>query len=173
MKRLFAIFLSAAVVIAMAFCLVACGETEPPTPPAPTATEGLEYTELIDGTYSVSAGMATEVDHIVIPATYQDNPVTMIAKEGFKECTSVVKVTLPDGLTDIGSKAFYDCTNLQEIIIPSSVKNIGDTAFAGCESLVRLTISGGNLKQIGHTVFSRCESLTAVRALRVSAFPMA
>lgn len=39
------------------------------------------------------------------------------------------KITIPEGVTDIGYGAFYHCDNLSEINVPSSVKNIEAYAF--------------------------------------------
>lgn len=50
-------------------------ETEAPL----EGTEGLRYTLLEDGTYSVSYGIASRQAVIVIPATYNNKPVSEIA----------------------------------------------------------------------------------------------
>lgn len=46
--------------------------------------------------------------------------------------TSLVSVTLPDGIETIDSYVFVDCEFLQNIIIPSSVKTLGMKCFGNC-----------------------------------------
>ena len=55
--------------------------------------------------------------------------VTSIAASVFYNCTSLMSITIPDSMTSIGGKAFEDCTNLTTITIPDSVTSIGSSAF--------------------------------------------
>ena len=80
-------------------------------------------------TYSVSVGLATERSVIVIPATYNNKPVTKIANKAFMGCTNLKKVTIPDSVTSIGSSALSGCPSLTSITIPDSVTTIGDCAI--------------------------------------------
>ena len=84
-----------------------------------------------------------------------------IADNAFRECVSLVKITLPEQLTIIGTLAFYDCTNLKKIAIPNAVTSIGDSAFRGCRSLTSVTIPD-SVTSIGDYAFSYCSSLTNV-----------
>ena len=52
--------------------------------------------------------------------------------ELFSGCTSLTKVTLPDGIKEIGKGCFAQTVNLKELNIPSSVETIREGAFAGC-----------------------------------------
>ena len=108
-----------------------------------------------------------EVEELEIPETIEGLPVTKIAsvpepeesifnidKEGsFYSCHSLKKVTLPEGLTDIGDYAFYGCRNLREIDIPETVARIGRRAFAMCGSLNKLTVPAA-IDMIGDNAFS-------------------
>ena len=49
----------------------------------------------------------------------------------FCRLTSILNVTLGEGVTTISSSAFYNCTSLTNITIPSSVTSIGSSAFLG------------------------------------------
>ena len=44
--------------------------------------------------------------------------------------TNLNKITIPEGVTDIGYGAFYHCENLSNVVIPSTVVNIEPAAFA-------------------------------------------
>ncbi len=121
-------------ILLMAFvlclALVACSPSNPPEP-----TEGLEYTELDNGTYEVTGiGSATALD-IVIPATYNEKAVTSIGYSAFRGCHNIKSITISKGITSIGASAFSDCISVTKIILPDSLKSIGTDAFLGCSSL--------------------------------------
>ncbi|MCL2244965.1 MAG: leucine-rich repeat domain-containing protein, partial [Treponema sp.] len=101
-------------------------------------TEGLAYS-LIGNAYSVSRGTATAAD-VVIPAFYNELPVTAIASNGFSSYSNMTSIVIPDRVTSIGSYAFSGCSNLTSVTIPVSVTSIGTSAFSGCSSLVNITI---------------------------------
>ena len=58
-----------------------------------------------------------------------------IADGAFIGDTTLISVTIPNGIIYIGESSFRNCTHLQKISIPNSVTNIGDYAFDGCASL--------------------------------------
>lgn len=78
----------------------------------------------------------------------------------FKNCASLRRVVLPDGLKQIPDGAFSGCTNLEEVIIPDSVEKIGDS-FEDCVSLKMITIPK-NVKDIAVWAFKNCTSLLEV-----------
>ena len=104
-----------------------------------------------DGTLKVTgyAGYDTEY---VIPAEINGKKITEIGMTAFYECTSLTKVTIPDGVTSIGVEAFNRCTSLTDIVLPDSLTNIGDGAFANCTSLKSVTIPAG-VTYIGSRAF--------------------
>ena len=55
----------------------------------------------------------------------------------------IKKVTLPDGVTNIGKNAFFCCENLTTIALPASVNEIESFAFEGCTALAAATYKGG------------------------------
>lgn len=73
----------------------------------------------------------------------------------------ILRVVLPDGLTNIGNLAFYECENLTAIVIPNSVEIIGEYAFAGCKELVILQL-GSSVQKIQEGAFLECLSLADV-----------
>ncbi|MBR2650645.1 MAG: leucine-rich repeat protein, partial [Clostridia bacterium] len=64
------------------------------------------------------------------------HPETKIIHEyAFQKCASLSKITIPDGVCQIGQYAFSYCTSLTDISIPQSIKYIGDRAFDRTEAL--------------------------------------
>ena len=74
---------------------------------------------------------------------------------------TIVKVSLPEGLTSIGGYAFAFCSAMTELTIPDSVTSIGGYAFAHCSALTSVTIPDG-VASIGEDAFYLCSSLKSV-----------
>ncbi len=101
----------------------------------------------------------------------------------FRNCTSLVKVTLPGRVTVIGDDAFSGCaslttvnwsagtsaqtigaraftaTKLSSFVCPSSLETISTNAFNGIQYLKSVTLNEG-LVTIGDGAFSGCTGLT-------------
>ena len=92
--------------------------------------------------------------------SFSGKGLTYIGDYAFFYCTSLVQITLPEGLTSVGA-AFYGCTSLVQVTLPEGLTSIGDSAFAFCTSLVQITIPRG-LTSIGDTAFFRCTSLVQI-----------
>ena len=60
------------------------------------------------------------------------NGVTNIRDYAFNSCNSLASITIPDGVTSIGNNAFGSCYSLASITIPNGVTSIGGSAFYGC-----------------------------------------
>ena len=73
----------------------------------------------------------------------------------FANCTSLKRVSLPEGILWIGSYNFSGCTALEEINIPSTVTVIGAGAFRDCTSLTSIEIPEG-VDSISHGAFDGC-----------------
>ena len=55
-----------------------------------------------------------------------------ICVDAFRNCTALVRVTLPDSLKMIEDRAFQNCRRLTQLIIPEAVEHIGYRAFDEC-----------------------------------------
>ena len=79
----------------------------------------------------------------------------------FYQCTSLVSLKLPKGITEIGVRAFQKCSNLADVAIPASVTSIGMLAFSGCSGLTGITIPS-SVTSIGSSAFYGCSGLTSL-----------
>lgn len=85
----------------------------------------------------------------------------IICDEAFRNCLSLMSITIPLSVTTIGKEAFFCCEGLTEITIPPSVTSIGDSAFACCSNMASITIPP-SVTTIGMATFSHCSSLTSI-----------
>lgn len=116
-------------------------------------SEKLTFTLSSDGTYYLVGAKDTSVTgEVVIPATYEGLPVRQVNSYGFKECTGITKVTLPEGIERLSTGAFLD-SGLTEIVMPSSLKYIASCVFRGCTNLKNIDIST-SVTHIGDSAFS-------------------
>ena len=89
--------------------------------------------------------------------------------------SSLQKIYLGGGITNINNKPFYEAWNLtsinvaqafftshiKNVIIPSSVKKIGNESFFACSNLEEVNIPEG-LEQIGWSAFCRCHKIKTI-----------
>ena len=89
--------------------------------------------------------------------------------------TSIVSVTISEGIENLGKYALSFCGKLTNVVIPNSVKEILDGAFRGCDGLETVTI-GESVASIGPSAFSGCRELlsvtipSAVKVIETKAF---
>lgn len=75
--------------------------------------------------------------------------------------SSLISVTIPEGVTTICRGAFYGSRNLVNAHIPNSVREIGDVAFCNCPRLKEINLPEG-LTRIGEQSFCMCDSITEI-----------
>ena len=122
--------------------------------------EDFSYRFLDDGTCSLT-GYTGTTRNLVIPSKIDGYPVTSIGRFAFEGCSSLISVTIPEGVTYIDDWAFSYCNSLTSVDIPESVTRIGTGAFEDCSSLTSVTIPEGVIS-IGASLFAGCSSLTSV-----------
>ena len=103
------------------------------------------------------------IGDIVLPGTitHDGTDYTLIEVGGFRFCTNLTGVTIPNSVSTIGNSAFYGCSSLASVTIPNSVSTIGDGAFSDCSSLTSVTIPS-SVSTIGKKTFRYCSKLNSV-----------
>ena len=75
-----------------------------------------------------------------------DNTVTLLSTgdNTFYQCSSLILIKFPHGLTTIGASVFNSCTALRHVFIPNSVTAMGASGvFSSCYSLLSIQITNG------------------------------
>ena len=97
----------------------------------------------------------TSVKKVVI-----NEGVTDIGSYAFNACDVMTEITFPDTLTQICSYAFYSCDGLKDVTFPESLVTIGKRAFGDCDVLTQIRIPAG--VTLGEGAFATCKSLKNV-----------
>lgn len=83
--------------------------------------------------------------------------------QGYRFCSWIETVQIPEGAGKIADSMFYQCENLRTIELPDSLEKIGSYAFAGCKKLEKVCLlEMENLKEIGVSAFEGCENLEEI-----------
>ena len=119
-----------------------------------------------DGTVTGTDSLKSFTGTLSIPRYLNEIKVTAIDKEAFAakeegKAYSFTKLILPDTITSIGEKAFMNCTELVEVSLPRGVSELSDYIFAGCKNL-KLFVSPDGITSIGKNAFDGCSNLVAV-----------
>lgn len=105
----------------------------------------------------------TGITSCVIPGT-----VKTCAASIFAQCRSLKKVTLEEGVEELGYQMFNGCGQLSEVSLPTTLTNLGGegtfgsgAAFMECPNLTNIKIPAG-IREIPESTFSGCINLTSV-----------
>lgn len=126
-----------------------------------TPDEYFRFSLLNDDTYEISARYQDMPPRTVIPATHEGKPVTAIAKDAFKDRTSIDEIKIPSSVTSIGESAFRGCSFLETVNASDNITTIGSSAFYGCTLLDHFTIPKG-LTRIESSLFYLCKNLSDI-----------
>ena len=164
--------------VAIPLMVVAASAEEAPTP-----SEGLafSYKKSLSGYVVTGLGTCADTD-LVIPSTYEGEPVVMIGMNAFKNQTQLTSVYIPDSITFAGHACFLGCTNLTSVRLSPNMPTINTYMFSQ-SGLTSVEIPEGvtyvagsafrasklesvsfptTLTSIGPNAFRACRSLTAV-----------
>lgn len=91
--------------------------------------------------------------NITIPAYNEALPVTKIGAKAFLSCKSVVHLTLPETIEEIGDWAFAHMKNLKTLTLPAHPITYGKNVFLDCINLSEIHILQDNSKNSGLPYF--------------------
>lgn len=97
---------------------------------------------------------------VILPAYFNNKPITKIMPCAFKNAVNVTAVRLPYTIAEIGNSAFYNCTGLQRIELPDGLKEIPFEAFRNCTALTEINLP--RVTKISTSAFYNCSSLTSL-----------
>ena len=143
------------------FICTICGQKKESPIRKLTPSEGLVLRLYSDSeSYQVtSIGTCIDSD-IIIPSTYNDLPVRVIAFAAFQNA-EITSVTIPDSVTKIYNKAFSGCVNLATVKMGEGVSEIGMYAFQACTSLITITLPK-SLTKVDTPIFGNSHRLVEV-----------
>lgn len=118
----------------------------------PTEINGEKVVAISDNAFNNYKNL----EEVIVPGT-----VEIIGELSFALNHNLKKVTLNEGVKEIGMKCFSQDTALVEVSLPSTLKTITSYAFVYCPSLEKITIPDG-VENIELGAFARCEKLNEV-----------
>ena len=130
---------SALLIVVMLMSVVLCT----PFTASALSSGGFNYIILDDGTVEITKYTGNN-NTVNIPSEIQGKRVTSIDAWAFWENSSLVNISIPNSVKNIGYGAFAICTNLKSITIPSSVSSIGKCAFHSCSNLKSINVEKDN-----------------------------
>jgi len=123
---------------------------------APTLDK-LKFTSMANNTV-VSAANDKISGAVVIPDTYNGNPVVQINYSAFRNNTGITSVTIPASVSMVGTAAFNGCTSLTSVtILGKNVKimNIPDSFPGDLDAKYKAGGPGTYTRQAGSTVWTK------------------
>ena len=136
----------------------------------PKHSQGLWLTLSADETYYIVNDIGDCRDkELIIPEIYNEKPVKKIVHMAFAGEESLVKLVIPDSVTEIESKAFQYCTSLKEVVIGKGVTELPNMLFYQCTSLESITF-GGKITSFGKDVFEECRSIQKVHIADIASW---
>ncbi len=115
--------------------------------------------EITSGTISaISDALKNNAEAKVNLDLSRTTGLAVIDSYAFKDCSSLVSVSIPGSVTDIKNSAFANCVNLTTVNIPDGVSSIWYYVFKGCTSLASVNIPD-SVTYVGYANFNGCTSL--------------
>lgn len=119
MKKIISIILVTLFIFALVGCTTNQNSTTTTTQPNEPELKPYcctKFLMVVSGdTYELTNVGRCRDEHVIIPSTYKDLPVTTISGGAFEGCQNIISITIPTTITTIGNFAFNNCTALVEI----------------------------------------------------------
>lgn len=114
---------------------------------------GFEFSSISEREFNFLKTYA-DLNDLILPDT-----VVRVGNSAFGSLTTLVNISLPPSVQEIGEKAFWACKNLETVHCEDDkIISLGASAFYHCQSLKR--INGRlNLTEINDYTFYHCSSL--------------
>ena len=81
--------------------------------------------------------------------------------EAFYNDERIRRLTIEEGIVEIGEDAFASCDNLEYVKVGGSVNKIGKLAFYDCDALRKVILYDG-VEVIGNQAFIYCENMVSI-----------
>jgi len=119
-------------------------------------------TDLLDNTFKICSGLTS----LTVPGTVANIGGHTSSDLGsvFAMCSSLVCVTIEEGVETVGFTAFDACTSLVSVSIPESVTGVYKQAFRGCPALTTVTFGRNDTKIPSTNAFPYGDSLVTAYA---------
>lgn len=114
--------------------------------------EGVE--EIYDKAFWVVTGIGNGDHGLPLHTIELPKSLKRIGKEAFR-ASSLRKIELPDGITNIEEGTFLNCQLLKSVTLPPNIKTIGDSAFASCG--FQSIVIPKSVESIGYDCFNSFE----------------
>ena len=128
----------------------------------PSWSGKLAVAELNDGSGYLVEGIPLVIEgKVVIPSEVDGKPIVGFTEYGFKNCTKITSIIIPDTITsygDIMHDPFKNCTNLRRVKFSRGATTV--SGFEGCEMLKEVTFPDEVVSVTG--IFKNCKNLTKV-----------
>ena len=103
-----------------------------------------------------------------------NSSLTTIGNSAFKNCDSLITLSIPSSVTSIGTGLFENCDVLVGVTFPSTLETLPKNTFKGCKGLTSFTVPT-NMTEIGESAFENSAVATvkwnkALATLGVDAF---
>lgn len=98
----------------------------------------------------------------LLTLSLMDTKLTTLSNEMCSEAVSLLRVYLPNTLTEINNLAFSGCSRLMYAEIPSNVRKIGDMAYLNCTQMSPIYINSEVLEEIGKYAFKNTNIIEVV-----------
>lgn len=84
--------------------------------------------------------------------------VKKIGRNVFSGCKNLIKISIPEGVTEIDDHSFF-MAGMEAVLLPDSLEKIGNGAFKYCENLQEINLPLIEVLEIGENAFTGCKKL--------------